>query len=375
MKPYKIDVPDSTLADLHARLANTRWMSQVEHAAWRYGAHIAEIRDLCDYWRDGYDWRRFEAEINQIPQFTTEIDGVTLHFLYVKAKSGKGAPLLLLHGWPGSFVEFLKLVRPLTEPEENGGGLAFDVVIPSLPGFGFSSSPRVSGWHADRSGALLHHLMTAVLGYKKYGVQGGDWGSIIGTRMAHAYPHAICGLHINMPFAYPPDASTAGAKEFASRLDAETGYLHLHNTRPDAIAVGLTDSPAGLAAWILEKFRSWSDCHGDVLKHFSRDFLLTNLMTYWAPASIASAARIYFESAQLQPPLFMLPRITVPTGVAAFPLEPYRSPKEWVDLRYNITSWTEMPHGGHFAAVEAPEQLIADVRQFFGSLDGYRPEA
>lgn len=367
MQPYRIHVPDAVLADLRERLDRTRWPDVPMERGWTAGAGLDDIRALCSYWRDEYDWRRAEARLNAIPQFLVNVDGVDLHFLHVRSKSPGAIPLLLLHGWPGSVVEFLDLIAPLTEPGDASDGPAFDVVIPSLPGFGFSGKPRDSGWHADRCARAFNTLMTQILGYSTYGIQGGDWGSIIGARMAHAFGASIRGLHLNMPFAYPPDSATPEAKAFAGRLDQVTGYLHLQNTRPDAIGVGLSDSPAGLAAWVLEKFYSWSDCGGRVLEHFSKDTLLTNLMFYWAPNSAASAARIYFESASLQPPLFLLPRISVPTGIADFPREPYRAPRVWLEERYNIVSWTTMPSGGHFPALEEPDLLVGDVRRFFAT--------
>jgi epoxide hydrolase len=366
MKAYRIDVPDAVLTDLRRRLDQTRWPEPIPGAGWKYGADTDEVRAFCDYWAHEYDWRTHEARLNRIPQFLVNVDGVDIHFFQVRARSQAVAPLLLLHGWPGSSFEFAELIEPLSDPEHHGGGPAFDLVIPSMPGFGFSGKPREAGWHADRVATAYHELMTRHLGYRRFGVQGGDWGSIVGTRMAHLFPESLRALHINMPTARPPaDADPGEARRFATFMQAETGYLHLQSTKPDALTLALADSPAGLAAWILEKFRTWSDCRGDLLSAFSKDTLLTNLMFYWAPNSIASATRIYYESAQLDPPWFLHPRIMVPTGVAAFPKEPYRVPRSWVEPRFNIVWWTDMPAGGHFPALEQPQLLLEDIRKFF----------
>jgi microsomal epoxide hydrolase len=278
---------------------------------------------------------------------------------------------LLLHGWPVSIFEFVELIDPLTDPESHGGDPAFDVVIPLMPGFGFSGKPKVAGWHADRVAGAFHALMNDRLGYPRYGVHGGDWGTIVGSRLACAYPSSLIGLHINMPFAYPPDTNDPAVSRFNASMLPETGYLHVQNTKPDALTIAQTDSPAGLAAWILEKFRTWSNCRGDVFGTFSKDSLLTNLMFYWAPNSVASAARCYYESAALDPPLFLHPRVTVPTGIAAFPKEPYLVPREWLEPRFNIVSWSNMPRGGHFAALEQPHLLVEDIRRFFWGLRAY----
>jgi epoxide hydrolase len=365
LTPYRIDVPDLVLADLRARLAQTRWPGSIPGAGWKYGADAEEVKALCDYWRSGYDWRAQEVRLNRIPQFIAPVDGVDIHLFHVRARQPSAGALLLLHGWPGSICEFAELIEPLTDPERHGGGPAFDVVVPSMPGFGFSGKPTAGGWHADRIAAAFHELMTRELGYRRFGIQGGDWGTIVGTRMAMRFPDSITGLHINMPFAYPLDPNTEEAKAFGAMMQAETGYLHLQNTKPDALTFAQADSPAGLAAWVLEKFRTWSDCGGQLLRAFSRDVLITNLMFYWAPNSIASAARIYYESAGIQPPNFLHPRIAVPTGIAAFPKEPYLVPRAWLEPRFNIVSWTNMPAGGHFAALEQPRLLLEDIRKFF----------
>jgi epoxide hydrolase len=365
MNPYAIHVDDQVLKDLRRRLTETRWPTAIPGAGWKYGADVADVRTLCDYWHNTYDWRTHEQRLNRIPQFRGEIDAVEIHFFHLRAQGSRRAPLLLLHGWPGSSIEFEAMLAPLTDPGRESAAPAFDVVVPSLPGFGFSGKPLEAGWSADRIASVLHTLMTSVLGYPRFGVQGGDWGTIIGTRMAYAHPGSLIGLHINMPFGYPSQSQGVEVERFNGFVQAETGYLHLQNTKPDALTVAQADSPAGLAAWVLEKFRTWSDCNGDVFSVFSKDVLLTNLMFYWATNSIASATRIYFESAKMDPPLFLAPKITVPTGFAAFPREPFLVPRAWLESRFDIVSWSEMPRGGHFAALEQPALLVEDIRQFF----------
>jgi microsomal epoxide hydrolase len=366
MIPFRISVSDDLLSDLRRRLRQTRWPAVIERAGWNYGADISYLRSICDYWQNGFSWRRREAELNLIPQYLSRVDGLDLHFLYVKGQGSRSIPLLLLHGWPGSVVEFLEVIGPLTNPAAYGitSEFCFDVVIPSLPGFGFSGQPTESGWGVTRIAAALNHLMVAVLDYSTYCVQGGDWGTMIGTCIARNFPQNVRALHINMPHALPPPGVDPGP-EWRRKLDDLTGYLHLQNTRPDTLTMGLSDTPAGLAAWILEKFRSWSDCNGDLTRVISRDTLLTNLMFYWATNSIASATRIYFETAQEGIRLFAPPQLKTPTAIAVFPKEPFQAPRAWLKPLYNIVRWTLMPRGGHFAALEEPELLAVDLHEFF----------
>lgn len=373
VRPFTISVPDAVLADLKERLARTRWPSPLDDSAWDYGANVAYVRDLCEYWRDGYDWRLHEGHLNRHPGFLAEVDGVDLHFWHIRGKGPNPLPLLLIHGWPGSIFEFYFMIGRLTDPAAHGGSAedAFDLVIPALPGFGFGGKPRERGWGITRIAAAFDRLMSGELGYERYGVQGGDWGGIIGAKMGSAHADHVAGLHLNFVIAPPPADMTDADKAAAQRRDAfqagETGYSNVQGTKPDSLTVGQTDSPAGLAAWVTEKFRTWSDCGGDVESAFPRDVLLTNLMFYWAPESIASAARIYYE-ARRDPGAFMYPRVEVPTGVAAFPAEPWRVPRNWAEQRFNVTHWTDMPKGGHFAALEQPELLANDVRTFFRSV-------
>ena len=357
LRPYRIDVPETVLDDLRERLARTRWPTALPGTGWRQGADIEYLRGLCDYWRSGYDWRRHEARINAFPQFIAPVDGVDLHFIRVRGKGPNPMPLLLLHGWPGSIVEFLALIEPLAEA-------GFDVVVPALPGFGFGGQPTEAGWGANRIAAALDALMTRALGYPRYAVQGGDWGTILGRRIARNHRANVIALHVNMAFAPPPPDTPPNADAAARAFDL-TGYLHLQNTRADTLTAGLSDSPMGLAAWIIEKFQSWSDCDGDIERAIDRDTLLTNLMFYWAPNSITSATRIYLETALEGDDIWATPRVEVPTGVAAFPKEPYLAPRAWVERLYDVRRWADMPRGGHFAALEAPDLLGADIQTFF----------
>jgi pimeloyl-ACP methyl ester carboxylesterase len=369
--PFAIPAFEEEVAELKLRLGRLRWPSVLPGRPWQCGADVEYLRAFCAYWKDSYDWAAHRARLNEIPQFVAPVDGLRIAFWHIKAGSTTrpAVPLLLLHGWPGSQVEFERLVGPLTHTGENAlaNEPVFDLVVPALPGFGFAGKPSETGWHADRMADAFHALMHDVLGYRAYGVQGGDWGSLIGTRMAHRHPASIVGLHLNMPLAVPP-AGTAANPAAQAELERQTGYLHLQNTKPDTVAVGLSDSPLALAAWVLEKFHAWSDCNGDLESAFSRDTLITNLMFYWLPNAAASAARLYYETARMVPPLLGIGKIAVPTGIAAFPKEPYRLPREWLEPAYQIVHWTDMPSGGHFPALERPDSLVRDIRKFFGSV-------
>ena len=375
-RPFMIDVPQAVLDDLRHRLAATRWPEPIPGAGWDYGTNIAFIRDLCDYWRDGYDWRDHERKLNRYPGFMAEVDGVDIHFWHVKGRGRHPFPLMLIHGWPGSIFEFYPLLDRLTDPASHGGTAddAFDVVVPALPGFGWSGKPRERGWGITRIARAFDTLMTSELGYPRYGVQGGDWGGIISAKMGSMHAAHLAGVHLNfVTDRIPAPESTSDTAEQAA-IEArnafqarETGYSNVQATKPDSLTVAQTDSPAGLAAWVIEKFRTWSDCGGDVLTAFSKDDLLTNLMFYWAPSSIASAARIYYEATR-DPSAFSYPRVEVPTGVAVFPAEPWRVPRRWADPRFNITRWTELEEGGHFAALEQPALLSEEIRAFFATV-------
>ena len=383
IRSFTIRVPDAVLADLKARLSHPRIPDPLADEGrtdgWTYGTDVAYLKQLVSYWRDRFDWRAQERRLNAFGQFTTTIDGLTIHFLHVRSKQPRALPLLITHGWPGSFVEFTRIIGPLTDPAAHGGRAedAFDVVIPSIPGFAFSGKPREPGYDPARIAAIEARLM-ARLGYARYGVQGGDWGSIIGTQVAlNDAPH-VAGLHLNMctaaaPAVGDPNAGLSDAEKERLKVRAafqaeETGYQQIQGTKPQTIGIALNDSPVGLAAWIVEKFRTWCDCDGNPEKIFSRDDLLTNITLYWVTQTAASSARIYYESRHAAAAPGGPRRIETPTACADFPKEIIWSPRRWLETRYNITRWTVMPRGGHFAAFEQPDLLVDDVRAFFRTL-------
>jgi epoxide hydrolase len=373
---FTIHVADADLADLKARLARARLPDDIPGSDWTYGTSRAYLESLVRYWHDTFDWRAQERALNRFEQFTTTIDGLKIHFIHRRSKEPGALPLLVTHGWPGSFVEFTKVIEPLTDPVRFGGRAAdaFDVVVPSLPGFGFSDKPRERGVDPTRMAAIEATLM-ARLGYTRYGVQGGDWGSIISTRVALNDAAHVAGLHLNMCRAAPPpgsrpnDGLTAAELDRLKRFDAwqaeETGYQRIQGTKPQTLGYALNDSPVGLAAWIVEKFRSWCDCGGNPETIFTKDELLTNITLYWLTETAASSARIYYENAHATPAPGANRRVETPTACADFPREVIWSPRKWMEARYNITRWTEMPRGGHFAAFEQPALFVEDVRAFF----------
>jgi pimeloyl-ACP methyl ester carboxylesterase len=373
-EPYKIDVSDDVLRDLGERLARTRWPEALPGEPWSRGADVAYIRELCGYWADGYDWRKHEESLNAWPMFSSTIDDVDIRYWHVRGKGESPKPLMLVHGWPGSIYEFHHFIEPLTDPEAHGGDPAdsFDVVIPCLPGYGFSGKPQEAGWGPTRIAAAFDALMTHELGYERYGTQGGDWGGIVTSLMAANHGEHVIGAHLNFIIGSPTaeQAQQPQAKPYlenAARIGRdEMGYNITQSTKPMSLGIAQSDSPAGIAAWIVEKFRTWSDCDGDVERVFSKDTLLTNIMFYWATNSIASAANLYFESRAEGRGGW--PAIAAPVGVAMFPKELARCPREWVPSTFNVVRWTEMPRGGHFAALEQPALLLDDIRAFFRAL-------
>jgi epoxide hydrolase len=373
IEPFAIRVDDAALDDLRARLARARIPDQIAGTGWEYGIPYDYLRELVDYWRDEYDWRAQEARLNAFDHFRTEIDGQTIHFIHARSPRADALPLLLTHGWPGSIVEFLDVIPRLTDPEAHGGRSAdaFHVVAPSLPGYGFSEPTRSRGWDVRRVALALMELMRR-LGYDRYGAQGGDWGAQVTTRIGALDAEHCAAIHLNMPIADPPkeqvavsDDDQAALAELQRFRQEESGYALEQSTKPQTLGVGLNDSPAGLLAWIVEKFRTWSDCDGHPENVFARDDLLTNVMTYWLTQTITSSARLYWERAHSRErPEY----VTVPTGVARYPREPLRYPRPWVERAYNITHWVEMPRGGHFAAMEQPALFVDDVRSFFATI-------
>jgi pimeloyl-ACP methyl ester carboxylesterase len=375
MRSFTIDIPQATLDDLHARLARTRWPDEVERAGWDYGANLGYLKSLVDYWQQTFDWRAQERLLNTFPQFTTEIDDIHLHFLHVKGKGTHPLPLLISHGWPGSFFEMYKIIGPLTDPESFGGDPvdAFDVVVPSLPGYGFSGPTNVRGVTVARIAEVFVSLMQD-LGYPRFATQGGDWGLHITRTLGRAWASKIVGIHLDMQPSRAvlsreaiDEAERRWLERRAHWLWEESGYSHLHETRPQTLAYGLNDSPVGLAGWMIEKFRAWSDCHGEIESVFTKDELLTNVMIYWVTQTINSSTRLYYETAHQRDDLFA-GRAEVPTGVAVFPDELPIPPRSLAERLYNIQRWTEMKAGGHFAALEQPQALVEDIRTFFRPL-------
>ena len=379
IEPFTIDVPDSVLADLRERLARARMPDEPEGVGWQLGMNQAYLRQLVDYWRDEFDWRAQERRLNRLEQFKTTIDGLDIHFVHRRSAEPDAFPLILSHGWPGTFAEFDKVIEPLTDPVAHGGRAedAFHVVAPSIPGYGFSDRPPQLGYGRDRTGAIFAELM-ARLGYERYGAQGGDLGAGISRWLAANDAEHVAGLHLNLCTAGPPDPEnpTAGVppeeialmeERAAFWTDEERGYSHMHGTKPQTLGYSLNDSPVGLAAWIVEKYRSWCDCDGNPETRFSKDELLTTLTIYWATETATSAARYYYEGrhgANAPDPA----RIEVPTACAAFPGEFRFTPRRWLEARYNLVRFTMMPSGGHFAASEEPELLVDDLRAFFRDL-------
>jgi pimeloyl-ACP methyl ester carboxylesterase len=372
--PFRIDIPDADLDDLRQRLRQTRWPDPETVDDWSQGIPLAYVRDLCGYWLDRYDWRASEARLNRFPQFRTEIDGVDIHFVHARSPEDGALPLVMTHGWPGSIVEFHKVIEPLANPVAFGGDAAdaFHVVCPSLPGYGFSGKPGQPGWDTGRIAAAWDQLM-ARLGYERYAAQGGDWGAQVTTALGMRHPGHLAGIHLNMPIAFPGrDNGTdltereQAAMATLSHYDTwESGYFKEQSTRPQTVGYGLVDSPAGLCAWIVEKFWAWTDSDGDPANVLTRDEMLDNVMLYWLPGTGASSARLYWENNGKG---FLGP-VTVPVGCSIFPKEIFRPSRRWADKQLtNVQYWNELDKGGHFAAFEQPETFVSEVRACFRPL-------
>jgi pimeloyl-ACP methyl ester carboxylesterase len=370
--PFRLEVPDSDLDDLRARLARTRWPEPETVDDWSQGIPLSYVRELCDYWSGDYDWRRAERQLNSFPQFRMEIDGLGIHFLHVRSPHPDALPLVMTHGWPGSVVEFLKVLGPLSDPTAHGAEArdAFHVVCPSLPGYGFSDKPATPGWGVPRIASAWGELMSR-LGYERYGAQGGDWGAGVTMALGMTGSPALAGIHLNMPLADP--AALGGLGELTEREQTalasfarynrwDSGYSKQQSTRPQTLGYSLVDSPAGLCAWIVEKFWSWTDCDGHPENVLSRDELLDNLMLYWLPAAGASSARLYWESFRER----NFSPVNVPTGCSIFPKEIFPISQRWAETRFtDLRYWNELDRGGHFAAFEQPELFVEELRAFF----------
>ncbi|MEA2526026.1 MAG: epoxide hydrolase [Thermomicrobiales bacterium] len=374
--PFRIDVPQEDLDDLRERLARTRWPSELPGVSWSRGVPTAYLKDLADYWRTDYDWRAAEARLNEFPQFTSTIDGVNIHFLHVRSPEPEALPLMLIHGWPGSIVEFLEMIGPLTDPRAHGGDPtdAFHLVIPSIPGFAYSGPLGEAGWTHGRIAKAFTELMRR-LGYERYGVQGGDVGAFEAPLMGRLDPAHVVGVHVNalvtFPSGDPIDMAdlTEGEQERLARFknfeNDMMGYMHIQGTRPQTLTYGLVDSPAGQLAWIVEKFKEWTDPAAALPEDaVDRDHLLTNVMLYWLTGTAGSAANLYYET--YHDPSLWAPgeRGTVPTGVAVS-LTQDVAIRRFAEREHNVVHWSEFDRGGHFAAMEVPEFLVEDVRAFF----------
>ena len=380
IEPFRVAVPDADLDELQFRLRRTRWPDAQPDAGWDYGIPLDYVQEVCGYWAERYDWRRLEQTLNGFEQFRTTIDGLGVHFLHVRSPHPDAFPLVITHGWPGSVVEFLDVIGPLTDPTAHGGDAAdaFHVICPSLPGYGFSDRPTERGWGVERTARAWAVLMDR-LGYDRYGAQGGDWGSFVSTALAAHDPEHCAGLHLNLVVAGPSpedledltDAERDGLDAATHYDHVDSGYAKQQMTRPQTLAYGLADSPAGQAAWILEKFWSWTDSDGHPENVIARDRLLDNISLYWLTDTAGSSARMYFESfgPMRTEPAGEQP-VTVPTGCALFPKEIFRPSRRWVERRFDVVHWTDMPRGGHFAALEQPGLFVDDVRTFFRQVRG-----
>ena len=373
IKPFRIDIPQADIDDLHRRLSATRWPERETPDDWSQGIPLNYVKELCTYWLQEYDWRRCEAWLNGMPQFTTEIDGLDFHLLHIRSPHEHALPMVITHGWPGSVLEFSKVIGPLTDPGAHGGDPAdaFHVVCPTLPGFGFSGKPSKPGWGVERIGEAWGKLM-ARLSYDRYVAQGGDWGAAVTSSMGLTETTHCAGIHTNMPIVRPSEAVTQNLTEFEKDAiagadyywNSGSGYSKEQSTRPQTIGYGLVDSPVAQVSWIVEKFWDWTDSDGHPENVLSRDELLDNVMMYWLPRAGASSARIYWESfSSITEPQ---KEITMPAGVSIFPHEIFRSSKRWVEERYtNLVHYNVLEKGGHFAAFEQPESFLDEIRTCF----------
>ncbi len=379
VRPFRLAVPDSVLDDLRQRLSRTRLPDEPPLEPWSTGTSVTYLSRLLDYWRDGFDWRAQEARLNAFHHFTVPLAGIDLHFIHEHGKGPKPMPLLLSHGWPGSVLEFHKVLPMLTDPARFGGDPAdaFTVVAPSLPGYVFSFKPGQRRFSLEEIAEVFAELMSGVLGYERFGAQGGDWGGFVSSRLGYAFPQRLIGIHLNLlairrdpkMLADPTPDEKIFLDQLSYWLKEETGYTWIQGTKPTTLAFGLTDSPAGLAAWLVEKFRTWTDCGGNPENALSRDEMLTDIMLYWVTGAIGSSFWPYYARMHGPWPIPEGKTVDVPTGYVEFPKEILRPPRSIAQRMYtDIRRWTVMPKGGHFAALEQPEALVREVREFFRPL-------
>jgi len=390
--PFRIEIPQRDLDDLYDRLDRTRWPDELPGVGWDYGVPLEYAMELVDYWRHKYDWRAAEAKLNEWPQFTTTVDGETVHFVHVRSAEPDATPLIVTHGWPGSIVEFTEIAGPLSDPRAHDGhpSDAFHLVMPSIPGFGFSGPTRQTGWDFRKVAAAFAELMTR-LGYRCYGAQGGDWGAAISRELGRSRPDEVIGVHLNSlsHAAAPAEPKTTDLAALSPTERERTlaswkrrrqwqregrGYADIQSTRPQTLAYGLTDSPVGQLAWIVEKFREWTDSRDRPEDAVNRDQLLTNVTLYWLTRTAGSSARLYYEREHSENRWGARPKpSTAPTGLAAFPLETFIPLRHIAERTDNVVHWSEFERGGHFAAMEEPDLLIADIRMFFRKLRDSSP--
>jgi pimeloyl-ACP methyl ester carboxylesterase len=382
VQPFEVHIPEATLQDLRERLARIRWPDEIPDTGWEYGTNLAYLKELVHYWQTQFNWRAQEKMMNQFAHFRADLDGFNIHFIHEQGKGPNPLPIIITHGWPSSFLEMLKIIPLLTDPERHGGKAedSFDVVVPSLPGYGFSDRPAKRGMTISRIANIWARLMTEALGYDRFAAQGGDHGASVTEQLAASHSDLLVGIHLDMVPAHhvferpPAEELLQSEKDFLHQLELwlreEGGYAMIQATKPQTLAYALNDSPAGLAAWILEKFRSWSDCDGSVEKRFTKDELLTNITLYWVTETVNAASRLYYEAADdynyIHPKHHR--RSEVGTAIAIFPKDIIRAPRQWAERWLNVMRWTEMPRGGHFAAMEEPKLLANDIITFFRPL-------
>ena len=379
VKAFKIELHDKVLDDLRRRLETVRWPDQIPNSGWDYGSNLDYLKELVEYWRSGFDWRAQEAKLNDFHHFKSQVDGLDVHFIHERGKGPNPLPLVITHGWPSTFFEMHKIIPLLADPGAHGSDPAdaFDVVAPSLPGFGFSDQPTERGMDVQRVAGMWNKLMTENLGYRRFAVQGGDIGAGVTSRLGNDHAGSVIGIHltsVNRPTPYLGPGSRELTEAEQSHIAQrerwqrdEGAYNHLQSTKPQTLSYGLNDSPVGLAAWIVEKYRTWSDCGGEVERRFTKDELLTNITIYWVTQTIGSSVRMYYDNQRGTWEMGKDEQVPAPAAVAVFPGEISRPPKEWADRSYNVCRWTEMASGGHFAALEEPVLLAEDIRAFFRS--------